>query len=233
MAEADRTAVRVMTWNIHGGIGSDGVRDLSRVVALVRRHRPDIVALQEVDSRRAMPEGSAFGYLADALGRHSAEAKLITAPDGDYGHAVFSRWPIARAVQHDLSHRNREPRAAIEITVDTPSGELHVVAAHLGLSFRERHRQARLLQALAQSGPNRTLVLGDFNDWIWKGSVQRALAETLPARTHHKTFPSQLPFLALDRIYWRPKDLMIRTWTDPSARRASDHLPIIGDALLS
>jgi endonuclease/exonuclease/phosphatase family metal-dependent hydrolase len=53
MATDNNSIVRVMTWNIHGGVGPDGHRDLGRVVELVRRHSPDVVALQEVDSRRA------------------------------------------------------------------------------------------------------------------------------------------------------------------------------------
>jgi endonuclease/exonuclease/phosphatase family metal-dependent hydrolase len=40
--------VRVLTWNIHSGIGPDGRYDLERVVRLVQRHEPDIVALQEI-----------------------------------------------------------------------------------------------------------------------------------------------------------------------------------------
>ncbi|MGH6924524.1 MAG: endonuclease/exonuclease/phosphatase family protein [Propylenella sp.] len=227
-----RRTIRVMTWNIHGGRTVASASDLDRIVALILKHRPDVVALQEVDSRRRARDAEpAFAFLANAIGRHSAAARLITAPDGDYGHAVFSRWPIVREALHDISLPGREPRAAIECVIDTPYGALHVVAAHLGLSLQERDRQARLLRKLAQSAPNRTIVLGDFNDWIWRGSVQRALAKTLPARTRHKTFPSPLPLLALDRIYWRPAGLMIRTWTDPEARKASDHLPIIGDAV--
>jgi endonuclease/exonuclease/phosphatase family metal-dependent hydrolase len=223
-----------MTWNIHGGRTFAGARDLARVVAIVRKHRPDVVALQEIDSRRSAPDAEpAFTFLAAALGGHSATAKLITAPDGEYGHALISRWPISSSVRHDITLPGREPRAAIECTIETPFGCLHLIAAHLGLSVQERNRQARVLTSLARSGPDRTVVLGDFNDWIWRGSVQRALAETLPARTRHKTFPSQLPLLALDRIYWRPVELMIRTWTDPEARKASDHLPIIGDAVLA
>ena len=46
-------AIRVMTWNIHGGMGPDGRHDLERMLALVRRADPDILALQEVDLRRA------------------------------------------------------------------------------------------------------------------------------------------------------------------------------------
>jgi endonuclease/exonuclease/phosphatase family metal-dependent hydrolase len=230
MAKSGAPSARVMTWNIHGGVGSDGLCDLRRVADLVLRHRPDIVALQEIDSRRKAPGAeTAFAFLADCLGRHAAEAKLITAPDGEYGHAVFSRWPIAGAVRHDITLAGREPRAAIECVVDTPRGPLHVVAAHLGLSLRERHRQAALLSSLARSEAERTLILGDFNDWIWRGSVQRALASTLPARTHYKTFPARLPLFALDRIYARPASLLQRSWTDPSAKTASDHLPVIAE----
>ena len=92
--EADRSRLRVMTWNIHGGVGPDRRCDLSRVVALVRRHEPDIVALQEIDSRRLPGKQDAFLHLADALGGNRSESRLIVAPDGDYGHAVISRWPM-------------------------------------------------------------------------------------------------------------------------------------------
>jgi endonuclease/exonuclease/phosphatase family metal-dependent hydrolase len=40
-----------MTWNIHGGIGPDELHDLERMLAVVHRADPDILALQEVDSR--------------------------------------------------------------------------------------------------------------------------------------------------------------------------------------
>lgn len=223
------SVIRIMTWNIHGGVGPDRLCDLNRVVDRVRAHAPDIVAIQEIDSRHISGLGCAFDFLAAALGPHSTEARLITAPDGDYGHALVSRWPFLEAARHDISVDGREPRAAIEVCVATPCGPLHVVSAHLGLSFRERRHQAAILCKVAQSGPERSILLGDFNDLILYGSVQRALAATMPRRTHHKTFPARLPVLALDRIYCRPSSLLARSWTDPQARDASDHLPIIAE----
>jgi endonuclease/exonuclease/phosphatase family metal-dependent hydrolase len=221
--------IRIMTWNIHGGVGPDRSCDLNRVVDRVRAHAPDIVAIQEIDSRHISGLGCAFDLLAAALGPHSTEARLITAPDGDYGHALLSRWPFLEAALHDISVGRREPRAAIEASIATPCGPLHVVAVHLGLSGRERRHQAAMLCKLAQSGPERSVLVGDFNDWILRGSVQRALAEAMPRRTHQKTFPARLPVLALDRIYCRPSSLLGRSWTDPQARDASDHLPIIAE----
>jgi len=222
-----------MTWNIHGGVGPDGRFDLQRVISLVQKISPDIVALQEVDSRSGrFARTPVFEELAAALGPHSAEARLIAAPDGDYGHMLISRWPIHDIVRHDVSLGRRERRVAIETTAATPHGKFHIVAAHLGLSFRERRHQAERLRDVAERGPTRSVVLGDFNDWFEHGSVQKALAEAMPGRTHHKTFPSWRPLFALDRIYYRPRAIVIRSWTVPDARAISDHLPIVADLAL-
>jgi endonuclease/exonuclease/phosphatase family metal-dependent hydrolase len=35
--------------------------------------------------------------------------------------------------------------------------------------------------------------------------------------------------MRLDRIYCRPAPALLRSWTDPLARRASDHLPVIAE----
>jgi endonuclease/exonuclease/phosphatase family metal-dependent hydrolase len=222
-------AIRVMSWNIHGGVGLDFRCDLGRIIALVRRHDPDIVALQEVDSRQKRRRvGTAFERLKEALGSHAAEARVIAAPDGDYGHVLISRWPLSGVVRHDVSVKGREPRAAIEATVETPSGPLHVVAVHLGLSVHERRRQAALLAAVARRGPPHSIVLGDFNDWR-HGIVMTALSEAMPARACHKTFPAFWPMLALDCVYARPGGTILRSFVDPAGRRASDHLPIVAD----
>ncbi len=43
--------LRVMTWNIHGGVCAAGRYDLGRAIEVVRRHAPDLVAIQEVEGR--------------------------------------------------------------------------------------------------------------------------------------------------------------------------------------
>ena len=224
--------IRVLTWNIHGGVGPDGICDLARIVALIRRHEPDIVALQEVDSRRACGTERSFDYLKSSLGEHCVQAKAITAPDGEYGHVVISRWPMKETRLHDISMSGREPRRAIETTIATPQGPLHFVAAHLGLSFRERRRQADTLAGLAEAGEGPTVMAGDFNDWLWRGRVNAALWRRLPDRTWHRTFPARLPVARLDRVYSRPPGTLVGSWTDPAARHASDHLPVVAEIAL-
>lgn len=225
--------IRVMTWNIHGGIGPDGRRDLGRIVRLVQAHNPDILALQEVDSRgRPAQDPPPLAFLTAALGEHQAEARTIVAEDGHYGHAVISRWPMSAVKLHDLSYWKFEKRCAIECDIETPYGPVNLSAVHLGLWFSERRRQARQLAQIADSDHRVSIMLGDFNDWPWRGPVRRALADTLPARTHHRTWPSFRPMLLLDRIYCRPREAMITSWVDPAGRMASDHLPVFADITL-
>ncbi|SEP70970.1 Metal-dependent hydrolase, endonuclease/exonuclease/phosphatase family [Faunimonas pinastri] len=225
--------LRLMTWNIHAGIGPDGVRDLARIVALIRRHDPDIVALQEVDSRHDAPgEEPAFAFLKRSLGLHAVEARAITVPDGDYGHMLISRFPVCGMQVHDISIARREPRRAIEARVDTPQGPLTVVAVHLGLKLRERRQQAERLADMVRRAEGPVAMLGDFNEWQGLGAVRRLAAAGLPERTHHRTFPASRPMLKLDRIFARPAGLLVSTRTDPAGRGASDHLPLIADIRL-
>lgn len=230
---ADRAAtIRIMTWNIHGTFGRNPRFDLARVVKLIRRWDPDIVALQEVDSRRALAGGAnPFEFLTGAVGTYGIGAKSLTGADGDYGQMLISRFPVTSHTIRDISFGEREPRRAIRAELATPQGPLIVVATHLGLSIGERRGQARALTELS-AGDSPAVVIGDFNDWFWPGSVRAVLSRTLRARTRFRTFPAAFPLLRLDRIYCRPASAMVRSFIDRSARALSDHLPVIVDLKL-
>ena len=224
--------IRVMTWNIHGTLGLNPRFDLALVTELIARNDPDIVALQEVDSRRsADPLQNPFSMLKEAIGDHGIGAESITTADGTYGQALISRWPLHDTEIHDISYGEREPRRAIKTHIETPCGPVLVVATHLGLSVHERRTQARaLLNLIGDAHP--AILLGDFNDWFWPGSVRSVLREALPGRSRHRTFPSRCPIFRFDRVYCRPRVALARTWTDPEARHISDHLPVIADCIL-
>jgi endonuclease/exonuclease/phosphatase family metal-dependent hydrolase len=225
--------LRVMTWNIHGGIGPDRQFSLERITETIDRHNPDVVALQEVDSRRRAPDArSPFELLREAVGEHGIEAKSITTADGDYGQMLASRCPFNGTRIHDITHADREPRRAIETEVQCGSGKVRVVATHFGLSLAERRTQARRLVAIARAHDLPTVMLGDFNDWFWPGSLRDALKHELPGRTRQATFPSWCPILRLDRIFCWPPQILKRSFADRRAWRASDHLPVIADIAL-
>jgi len=223
-------AIRLLTWNIHGTFGLNPRFDLMRAIELIRGWSPDIIALQEVDSRRSLPNGGdAFVLLQEALGKHGVSARSITTADGHYGQILISCCPILKSEVHDISHPEREPRRAIMAEIEAPAGMIRVVAAHLGLSIGERRGQARELLALAGAADMPTVVMGDFNDWFWAGSVHALLERQFPGRSRFRTFPSFWPLLRLDRVFCRPAAALLDCFSDPKARAISDHLPVIAD----
>jgi endonuclease/exonuclease/phosphatase family metal-dependent hydrolase len=226
-------SLRLLTWNIHGTFGLNPRFDLVRAVELIRRWSPDIIALQEVDSRRALPNGGdPFELLQNQLGKHGISAHSITTADGYYGQILISCCPIRKSEVHDISQPEREPRRAIMAEIDAPAGAIRVVATHLGLSIGERRGQARQLLSLAGADDMPTVVMGDFNDWFWVGSVHAMLARELPGRSRFRTFPSFLPLLKLDRIFCRPAAALQSCFCDPLGRAISDHLPVVADIVV-
>ena len=84
-------SIRIMTWNVHGTFALNPKFDLAGVIALIEKWSPDIVALQEIDSRGSGV--NPFAVLEAAFGGHSVGVKSIVTTDGDYGQMLISRWP--------------------------------------------------------------------------------------------------------------------------------------------
>lgn len=226
--------VRLVTWNVHGCVGADGDFDPQRTARVIRSLAPDILALQEVDSRHRRHGGlDAFTYFRKAVGGHAVDGKSITTADGHYGQMLISRWPLRNPQIHDISVQGREPRRAVEAMVDLPSGPLRVIATHLGLNAAERRAQFRSLTEISKREPEmRRILMGDFNDWRRRGQGHRLLSPLFDACASPRTFPAALPVLPLDRIWLRADHVAFRSWAERTIRRASDHLPLAADLAL-
>lgn len=229
-------ALRIVTWNIHGAIGADRRRDPRRIVAVLDELDADVVALQEVDSRRTGYD--VCGLVArEARYAWAAEGPTMRSAGGHYGNALLSRFPLARPRCVDLSVGRHEPRSAIDALVDTPLGAIRFVATHLGLSPTERRTQVRCLLRLLGDGRREqpVVLLGDLNEWFLWGRPLRWLHRHFGATRGPATFPARLPLAALDRIWLGPPALprTIRVHRSPLARVASDHLPLVADVRLS
>jgi endonuclease/exonuclease/phosphatase family metal-dependent hydrolase len=106
-----------------------------------------------------------------------------------------------------------------------------VIAAHLGLLRQSRRRQAKaLVHAALHENERPTVLLGDLNEWrVGRRSALQALDPVFgPIHAVVPSFPSRYPVLALDRILANPSALIsdIRVHNTPTARVASDHLPV-------
>lgn len=222
----------LVTWNVHGFVGSDGRRDARRVVELLRRLDADVIALQEVD---ASPGGSdAFETLGPALGLTAIAGPTLTREGARYGNLLLSRHPVQRVRQIDLTQPDAEPRGAIDATIAPGAARVRVLATHLGLGAGERARQARgLCRALDRADHAPTdldVLLGDLNEWRrpLSRTALAPLVARFPRRSRQRTFPARLPLLALDRVLVGRRDARLHqsVVANAAARRASDHLPL-------
>lgn len=116
---------------------------------------------------------------------------------------------------------------------------LHVYNMHLGLSGAERKAQLRKFLAshpfVGLDHRTPVVVAGDFND-VW-GTLGKKLLAPAGFRgiSPIRTFPAYAPLRALDAIYVRGRVEIHHAQTSriELSRRASDHLPLIADLLIT
>ena len=243
--------MRVVSWNIHGGVGREGRRDLDRVARVLAGARCDVAALQEVGEPHRGDRGGDRGnqvadhaaHLSKLLGWYVAYGPTLVLAGHPYGNAVLSRYPIVRVKNYDLSVRGREPRGCLRADLQVDGGALHLFNLHLGLSGGERRRQAGmllsadLLRDAALTAP--LVVCGDFNMWSpVPGPIARLLRRSFRDAAYligarRATWPARLPVLRLDRAYVDAgiEVLGCGVLDDAEARGASDHLPLWLDFL--
>lgn len=220
--------VTIATYNIHGAVGCDGKFSPSRIADVLLELDADIIALQEVPlggskTPNVLPE------LQRATGFIAAEGPACNFPARRFGNAVLSRFPIQAVRCVDLSYVGREPRSALDADVDCHGSPLRIVATHLGLQPAERRHQIRRLLEMFDTEEMPVILMGDINEWFVWGRPLRWLVSHFESAPAPKTFPSQRPLFALDRIWIRPRHRLmhVRAHASPLARIASDHLPLI------
>jgi endonuclease/exonuclease/phosphatase family metal-dependent hydrolase len=223
-------AVKVISYNIHGGWGLDGRHDYARINSLLEAEEADIVLLQEVDTRP--PARSTAQDIRDLCGRrfpHFLAGKTIENEDGWYGNAVMSRFEILGHETVDISMPGFEPRNIMEVVIRTPDGVLRVLNTHKGLNHGERRRQFEKLHTLlVRENELPVLVGGDLNEWQTSTRALRELNRFLKPVRLPRTFPVRFPLFHLDRLWCRPENL-IREATvlkNRQTRLYSDHFPV-------
>ena len=228
LANRRHTSITLATYNIHGCVGTDRRFDAGRVVRVLREIDPDVVALQEVE-HHDIGGHDLLDYLGAQTGLRPIAGPTLLREERAYGNALLTRLPVAEVSPIDLSLPGREPRGAIEATLDWQGRSFRVIATHLGLLPVERRQQTRRLLARLDAGETEiSALLGDLNEWLLWGRPLRWLHRQFAPTPPLRTYPSRFPVFALDRIWVHPPTCIqqIETHDTPTARAASDHLPL-------
>lgn len=239
--------LRIVTWNIHKGVGGlDRRYELDRVVHLLREVDPDIALLQEV--AEGWP-AARFEVQADELKealhlKHMEFGAEHRFKKGGYGNTILSRWPLSETHHVDLTVGWRKKRGALISRIHVREGghsrSVVLCNLHLGLAGSERGVQlqrflaCKALEGLRSHTP--LVVGGDLND-LWGSLGPRFLipAGFTRAGPMANTFPAAMPVRPLDGIFVRG-DLKVdrcRPLRSELARTASDHLPLVAELELT
>jgi endonuclease/exonuclease/phosphatase family metal-dependent hydrolase len=227
--------MRVVSWNVHACVGTDGRRSPERVAAVLAEIDADAVALQEIDERGARPGGGQLKTLAQATGLRATSCRTLWGSCGGYGIALLTRHELRAARALDLSLPGSEPRRALDVDLDLSHTGVRLIVTHLGLRTRERRIQVlKLIRALDDHADRPLLVLGDINEWRRWAAPLRLLRRRFGALPTVPSWPSWRPFMALDRIYVEPRAALVGLWAHatPLARVSSDHLPVVAQLAL-
>lgn len=229
-----------MTFNIHKGRHALlSRRTLSQVRDFLAAQSVDVVFLQEVIG--ADPGEDHYDqvkYLADGLSSQFCYGKNLVTEAYHHGNAILSRYPIVDWKNEDLSTNRYERRGVLEATIQLPNHQkAKAFCCHLNLLRGSRRSQIERISKIIDeqvahfSGP--FFVAGDFNDWlkdaswIFREPIWRE-AGVESGKKHFLTFPSWLPSIALDRIYYRSAELVHAEITDFGRfGYLSDHLPVL------
>ena len=227
--------IRLATYNIHGGVGSDGVRDYQRIGQHLGQLQVDIALLQEVDARPVSTEPQ---HNPNALCQ-SSEQRLVAAPavvteTGWYGNALLSRYPVVESHSIDVSQFGFEPRNIQLAKLDLGDRQLRVINTHKGLKSAERRTQfAKLYELIAPLAQEPEIIIlgGDFNEWQFFSRAFKKINQVLTPLRTGATFPSRWPIFRLDRLWISSTHaaVQVKVVKDSLARRHSDHCPIVMD----
>lgn len=160
-AENKAGQLKVMTYNIHNGIGLDDVMDYGRIAGVINRVGPDICAIQEADSVTGRSGGRDLMLeLAGLTNMHHTFAKGIDFMGGSYGIGLLSKEKPIRVKRVPLPGRE-EARVALVAEFE----DYVFIGTHLTLSRDDKMRSVVMLDSLAAEYKSLKPVIlaGDLN----------------------------------------------------------------------
>jgi len=226
--------LRVATYNIHKGVGTDRKRDPQRILRVLNEIDADIITLQEADRRFGERETCLpFRNINDETPWKHVPFNIRPNGIGWHGNAILVRDEYIIRSGQPMGLPTLEPRGAVVSEVDTPIGTLRIIGAHLDLSGLWRRRQIRHLLGFLDAEPRHlpTVIMGDFNQWSDRGALSEFAFHRHRILKTPKSYHASRPVAALDRIIIS-HDLEAADCgrhQSSLAKKASDHLPVWAD----
>ncbi len=244
--------LKVMTYNIHYGVGMDGKKDLARIAAVINDWKPDIVGLQEVSDSVMMAElgqltgmEAVFGASTEAEPPNLYRLLGIPVPEAQlhYGDGILSRYPMKYLGNHAIPSASSSRYEAMAVDVDLSerwpsSARVRFITTHFDYLETIGSRRARqaavevLEEAFVDERQDVSYILtGDLNATPDDLPLQLLRGKGWVLEDFGRdlfTVPVTRPAKQIDYVLFRPKS----SWTVTDVmvideQMASDHLPVL------
>jgi endonuclease/exonuclease/phosphatase family metal-dependent hydrolase len=166
------STVRLLHWNIHHGIGTDGILNFDRIAAWIVAINPNLISLNEVDDQES----------ADALRAliEQRTGEMWFSAFSGRGNHILTRLPVQSS---SLCAYNAEAgRYAPHVGAVVGGRLVNFWSAHLAVdSGGTRAVEVAALQGCASQWPEARLMAGDFNMQSSSGEYAVATATYVDA----------------------------------------------------
>jgi endonuclease/exonuclease/phosphatase family metal-dependent hydrolase/uncharacterized ParB-like nuclease family protein len=163
----EATQLKIISYNIKHGVGTDGKINLLKLVDLIKKYQPDIVALQEIDSGMVR-SGKLFQarILSLLTGYDEIYGKAVETSEGNYGLAILTKHSYQDFQNIELpSPEATESRNMLSVVITLPNNRL-IRFCNTQLDYKSplnRGIQAALISKNLGFGLYPTVLCGNFN----------------------------------------------------------------------
>jgi endonuclease/exonuclease/phosphatase family metal-dependent hydrolase len=167
--------MRVLQWNLHHGVGTDGRYDIDRIATWMAKMTPDVIMLNEVEKYTGWGnEDQPARYKAMMEAKTGRKWYVLFAQEyglwtgNGKGHVILSTYPMESTNLLDMSWDRVGAQARITVNGRTIS----LLITHLdpdSLSRRLAQAQQMLLWGIA--APENRILTGDMNAWPDQSSI--------------------------------------------------------------
>lgn len=214
--------LQVMSYNVHHCAGMDLVVDYDRTAAVIAQQRPDIVALQELDSitgRSGLHDQ--LGELALRTGYHPVFGAAIDFDGGQYGVGILTHKTPLSTKRIPLP--GEEPRMLLVVELEG----FVIACTHLDLDEAQRMASLPLIMEEAQRWQKPFLLAGDWNDTP-DSELLKVMTQYFTVLSGDEgTYPADEPTACIDyvAVFNGRAETIDSQVIDES--EASDHRPLV------
>ena len=212
--------------------------DIQATANVIKSNEPDIVFVQEIDRNTKRSNGvDQVTELAKLSGfAHFYFSKGQDYQGGEYGDAIFSKFPLRNTATYDL------PRIEIEgtyvgyctlgrATVTTGGHTITIANTHLATTQENRDIQLPFINETLKSSKYPVILGGDMNATPYNSTISTLDSYGFVRSgkgLNQFTIPSIDPTRELDYICFRPVEKFeVAEHKVITGTNASDHLPVI------